>query len=62
MRKPQIVKITWYPYPGVKPTYYGTYLVSDRWNSGFDDWIDGDWEGEISVIAWAEMPEGYKEE
>ena len=56
----------WMPYPANEPKK-GKYLVTARYKGGlivdiddyfvygFDDWGN-------AVIAWAEMPEPYKEE
>ena len=66
-------KVVWHPYPQEKPEGAEEYLVTI--NCGYFNiqttsyWKDGkfiDYENEprklCSIIAWAEMPEPYKEE
>ena len=60
------MKIDWFPYDAVKPRENGHYLITARqdgclyvttddfYSFGWDDW-GGD------VIAWAELPEPYRE-
>lgn len=60
------MKIDWFPYDAVKPQENGHYLITARqdgclyvttddfYSFGWDDW-GGD------VIAWAELPEPYRE-
>ena len=65
MRQPQKVMITWMPYPENKPTNENWYLIDDgtgiheRYYWEDTQWYRDRWNG---VIAYAELPEGYKED
>lgn len=61
-------KVVWHPYPKEKPFWDDEYLLTiynglyrdiaiSNYDSddGFDDFIDDE------VLAWAELPETYKE-
>lgn len=62
------VEIEWHPYPQEKPLKCGKYRVSIKTARGsftFTTWLsirdlsDGFWDKYL--IAWAELPESYKE-
>lgn len=60
------MKIDWFPYDAVKPREGGHYLITARYDGGLivttDDFYSfgwDDWGGD--VIAWAELPEPYRE-
>ena len=70
-RRKRNVKTRWHPFPGAKPDKRGRYLVTARCYAGARfttmkvrvpniEWFlkeDG-----LEIIAWAELPEPYKEE
>jgi len=87
MRKPQTVKITWFPYPEYSPEDPRCVIVdyAYKWYPDGDQrkmesttglakatyFEGGDLKGWVkeggggwlqNVTAWAEVPEGYKEE
>lgn len=70
-RRTKDVKVKWHPYPEEKPSELtGDYLVTEICEKKRDITIDWyinpkkqffDEDNRVSVVAWAELPEPYKE-
>ena len=70
-RRTRDVKVKWYPYPEEKPSELtGDYLVTEICEKKRDITIDWyinpkkqffDEDKRVSVVAWAELPDPYKE-
>lgn len=69
-RKKSSLKEDWHSYPDEKPSIYGAYLSTvaikkkrsvsiSLWLPSTDRFFN---EGDHSIIAWAELPEPYREE
>lgn len=61
-------KVKWHPYPQEKPNEKDTYIVTLKFGkdllTSITDWIPEQntfWDFGDSVVAWAELPEPYKE-
>lgn len=61
-------KVVWHKYPEDKPNEKDTYIVTLKFGKDLltstTDWIPEQntfWDFGDSVVAWAEMPEPYKE-
>ena len=70
-RRTRNVKVKWHPYPEYKPNslvrnYLVTGIYKNKRKVSISNWYKSqnvfDKEDIFSVIAWAEMPEPYKEE
>lgn len=77
MRNPQTVSITWIPFPQKKPKYDNVYLVTFKNGSSkciqravwrgkkfcvIEDPAYYGWDFCQNIIAYAELPEPYREE
>lgn len=69
-RRTRDVKVKWHPYPEGKPSsltrdYLVTYIYEKKRDISIDTWLKSrnkfPVEEIASVVAWAELPEPYKE-